>query len=119
MTRFSRVEFIFSTLERRWSATNGPFLSERPITCYSVSERSFCSCVCCGASFCPSSSGPTVWLADDRRSNALHRRRADGRPGSSQCRAPTDECRDDVCVRLRSEEHTSELQSHHDLVCRL
>src|ERR1700722_13106920 len=31
MTFFSRVEFIFSTLARRWSATNGPFLSERPI----------------------------------------------------------------------------------------
>src|SRR4051812_904 len=31
MTRFSRVEFIFSTLESRWSATNGPFFSERPI----------------------------------------------------------------------------------------
>src|SRR5437773_9624488 len=24
-----------------------------------------------------------------------------------------------LCDRLRSEEHTSELQSHHDLVCRL
>src|ERR1700733_3146202 len=31
MTFFSRVEFIFSTLASRWSATNGPFLSERPI----------------------------------------------------------------------------------------
>src|ERR1700682_4011891 len=31
MTRFSRVEFIFSTLVMRWSATNGPFFSERPM----------------------------------------------------------------------------------------
>jgi len=31
MTRFSRVSFIFSTLLRRWSATYGPFFSERPI----------------------------------------------------------------------------------------
>src|ERR1700733_4349662 len=31
MTRFSRVEFIFSTLAIRWSATNGPFFSERPM----------------------------------------------------------------------------------------
>src|SRR5437773_7316655 len=27
--------------------------------------------------------------------------------------------RDRICCRVRSEEHTSELQSHHDLVCRL
>src|SRR5437773_12556732 len=26
---------------------------------------------------------------------------------------------DEIAARLRSEEHTSELQSHHDLVCRL
>src|SRR5947209_15523799 len=31
MTRFSRVEFIFSTFVIRCSATNGPFLSERPM----------------------------------------------------------------------------------------
>src|SRR6202011_4487985 len=31
MTRFSRVEFIFSTFVMRWSATNGPFFSERPM----------------------------------------------------------------------------------------
>src|SRR3981081_4729222 len=31
MTRFSRVEFIFSTFVMRWSATNVPFLSERPM----------------------------------------------------------------------------------------
>src|SRR5437773_9650214 len=42
------------------------------------------------------------------RSPATMRRHA-GRLGSS--------VRD--CARLRSEEHTSELQSHHDLVCRL
>src|SRR5215204_7138892 len=33
-------------------------------------------------------------------------------PGSSPTRART-------CIRARSEEHTSELQSHSDLVCRL
>ena len=32
ITRFSRVEFSFSTFAIRWSATNGPFLRERPIT---------------------------------------------------------------------------------------
>src|SRR4030088_3132802 len=31
MTRFSRVEFIFSTFVISWSATYGPFLSERPM----------------------------------------------------------------------------------------
>src|ERR1700694_3247640 len=31
MTRFSRVEFIFSTFVSKWSATYGPFFSERPM----------------------------------------------------------------------------------------
>src|SRR5919204_2122328 len=37
MTRLSRRRFSSSTLASRWSSTNGPFLSERPI---SVTSRS-------------------------------------------------------------------------------
>src|SRR5260370_31961644 len=44
--------------------------------------------------------------ARDRRARDLRGR---GRPGARSARAP----------RLRSEEHTSELQSHLNLVCRL
>src|SRR5437667_4390994 len=33
--------------------------------------------------------------------------------------APRPACRSRPATRVRSEEHTSELQSHHDLVCRL
>src|SRR5437773_8467744 len=43
--------------------------------------------------------------------------------GTLACGPDYDECRPDAAsgflVRARSEEHTSELQSHHDLVCRL
>src|SRR5208283_5499401 len=44
------------------------------------------------------------------------------RPPSSQIRAlsrPTRSCLRSTRSGTRSEEHTSELQSHHDLVCRL
>src|SRR6266540_5969105 len=37
--------------------------------------------------------------------------------GPPEARAPAPDPRH--CARARSEEHTSELQSHHDLVCRL
>src|SRR6266540_2948750 len=44
-------------------------------------------------------------------------------PRTTRCRAPAPRCRTGASARrtrvVRSEEHTSELQSHHDLVCRL
>src|SRR3984885_14807671 len=69
-------------------------------TCPSACGRSCWPCACCGASFCPSSSGPTGWSAGGPTSNALRHRHADGRPGSSRCRGPTDACRDGACGRL-------------------
>ena len=65
-----------------------------------VCERSSWSCACYGASFCPSSSGPTAWSADGPRSNALHHHHADGRPGSWRYRERSDVFRDGVGGRL-------------------
>src|SRR5690349_24095810 len=53
---------------------------------------------------------PTRRSSDLRRGGAAHHRRADPRPAG----LPGDHQR-----RARSEEHTSELQSRRDLVCRL
>src|SRR5437667_8148299 len=54
------------------------------------------------------------------RSRARHERHASGRhQEATRCPNPSvlPEC--PGVLRARSEEHTSELQSHHDLVCRL
>src|SRR5437773_567336 len=40
-------------------------------------------------------------------------------PAAGPCAAPRPRPRDRGAAHGRSEEHTSELQSHHDLVCRL
>src|SRR5437867_5902139 len=42
-----------------------------------------------------------------------------GSPTTRPCRRRASPCRSDRCCRWRSEEHTSELQSPYDLVCRL
>src|SRR5437667_1673125 len=55
----------------------------------------------------------TLFRSASRRSPRDHRPNAPGLPSASHVRhaGPPAKC--------RSEEHTSELQSHHDLVCRL
>src|SRR5438034_7039459 len=55
-------------------------------------------------------SGARSWVASCNGSDHCNCSRSPCRP-SMQCR--------DLRARLRSEEHTSELQSHSDLVCRL
>src|SRR5581483_11986730 len=99
-TRFSRRSFMPSILAIKCSATNGPFFKLRPIISILSCERSCCACVCCAASSCPSSSAPTAWSAGVPTSNAPRRRRADGRRGSSQCRARSGACRDGAAARL-------------------
>src|SRR5438034_10683479 len=50
----------------------------------------------------------------------LFRSKAKAEPGLWLEEVPVPEAKgDDVLIRVRSEEHTSELQSHSDLVCRL
>src|SRR5690606_41709358 len=53
----------------------------------------------------------TAWDGSVRRQPALVRSRSTKRPGGATYSAPT--------LRNRSEEHTSELQSRENLVCRL
>ena len=90
----ARLVHLLDLLRRDGPRRTGPFLSDVPLLGPSAYGRSSWWCACCGASFCPSSSGPTAWSADGPRSSALHRRRADDRPGSSRCREPTGACRD-------------------------
>src|SRR5437667_6733898 len=68
---------------------------------YTTLFRSEKRCACCG--------GPR-WGAIAHRQRFVRRTNPRDDAGSGKCEARR---------RIRSEEHTSELQSHHDLVCRL